>query len=357
MKNYDSSKNWQFFLNRPFGLFECSIWYEWYKLYSRKELAQLKSSDALFIEEAPKLVRHYRIKEDMEDFNKSIENLIRKNREKCVQWLKKGQNISDEAKDKIKKGKEAFTLIQDAIDFLMKTAIFTITFPHVLRNTLEKSNITDDELVKLSEDIRKESHYPGILKEIIKPMALDILKRKDDNFEISDLDFITYNELLNDRIDVISERKSSHSKERFIYEIINDKEKICWTNSPGKIISELENLGAAENKFVMGQIACKGYAKGIARIITTIDGKGANFNNGDILITINSNPNLMTLIKKAAAIIADEGGVASHASIISRELNIPCIIATKNATKIIKDGDYVEVDANEGVVKIIKSKK
>jgi pyruvate,water dikinase len=59
-------------------------------------------------------------------------------------------------------------------------------------------------------------------------------------------------------------------------------------------------------------------------------------------------------MKKAIAFITDEGGITCHAAIIARELKKPCIIGTKIATKVLKDGDLVEVDANKGVVKIIK---
>jgi pyruvate,water dikinase len=55
--------------------------------------------------------------------------------------------------------------------------------------------------------------------------------------------------------------------------------------------------------------------------------------------------------KKAGAIITDEGGILSHAAVISRELNIPSVIGTKIATEILKDGDMVEVDANRGLIK------
>jgi pyruvate,water dikinase len=60
-------------------------------------------------------------------------------------------------------------------------------------------------------------------------------------------------------------------------------------------------------------------------------------------------------MKKAAAIETDVGGITSHAAIVSRELQIPCVIGTGNATKIIKDGDRVEVDANNGFVKLLKN--
>jgi len=59
-------------------------------------------------------------------------------------------------------------------------------------------------------------------------------------------------------------------------------------------------------------------------------------------------------MKKAVAVITDEGGITCHAAIVSRELKIPCIVGTKIATRVLKDGDKVEVDADKGVVKIIK---
>jgi pyruvate, water dikinase len=61
-------------------------------------------------------------------------------------------------------------------------------------------------------------------------------------------------------------------------------------------------------------------------------------------------------MKKASAIITDEGGITSHAAIVSREMKKPCVIGTKIATKILKDGDLVEVDADRGIVNILKKK-
>ncbi len=65
-------------------------------------------------------------------------------------------------------------------------------------------------------------------------------------------------------------------------------------------------------------------------------------------------PEFVPLMKIAAAIVTDEGGVTSHAAIISRELQKPCLIATRSATKNFRDGDLLEVNANHGYVKLIK---
>jgi len=60
------------------------------------------------------------------------------------------------------------------------------------------------------------------------------------------------------------------------------------------------------------------------------------------------------VMKKAKAIIADEGGITCHAAIVSRELSVPCIVGTQISTQVLKDGDLVEVDANKGIIRKIK---
>ena len=76
---------------------------------------------------------------------------------------------------------------------------------------------------------------------------------------------------------------------------------------------------------------------------------------GDILVADTTSPELMFACKKAAAIITNQGGLMSHAAIVSRELSIPCVVGTKIATQVLKDGMEVEVDAENGVVKILNN--
>lgn len=102
-----------------------------------------------------------------------------------------------------------------------------------------------------------------------------------------------------------------------------------------------------------GTSACKGKVTAKANIIlTTAD--FPKFKTGDVLVTEMTRPEFVPLMKQAAAILTDEGGLTCHAAIVSRELGIPCIVGTKTATRILKDGDLVEVDAEKGIVKIIK---
>jgi phosphohistidine swiveling domain-containing protein len=101
-----------------------------------------------------------------------------------------------------------------------------------------------------------------------------------------------------------------------------------------------------------GQTAQPGFATGVVKIIIRAKDMG-KMQKGDILVSIATDPDVVPAMKKAAAIITEQGGITSHAAIVSRELGTPCIIGTKIATKILKDGDIVEVDANKGTVRKI----
>jgi pyruvate,water dikinase len=86
---------------------------------------------------------------------------------------------------------------------------------------------------------------------------------------------------------------------------------------------------------------------GKARIVTSIKGISA-IQKGDIIVTTMTDPDWVPVMKKAAGIITDLGGRTCHAAIVSRELNTPAIVGTKNATKTIKDGEIVTIDCSQG---------
>mgnify|MGYP001576008055 CR=1 FL=1 len=107
-----------------------------------------------------------------------------------------------------------------------------------------------------------------------------------------------------------------------------------------------------KNDELKGQIACRGNVQGIVRVVfDPRDDRG--FRQGDVLVTSMTRPEFVPLMKRAGAVVTNEGGITCHAAIVSRELNIPCIIGTKIATQVLKDGDLVEVDADNGIVRKI----
>ncbi|MBU0597977.1 hypothetical protein KKF61_03185 [Patescibacteria group bacterium] len=103
---------------------------------------------------------------------------------------------------------------------------------------------------------------------------------------------------------------------------------------------------------VQGVCACPGNIEGQVRVVVN-DKDFRLMKKGEILITNNTTPEFVPLMKKARAVVTEQGGMTTHAAIVSRELGVPCVIGTKNATLVFKTGDRVKVNALKGVVKKI----
>lgn len=104
---------------------------------------------------------------------------------------------------------------------------------------------------------------------------------------------------------------------------------------------------------LVGTCGNGGYAIGRVRIIRG-PSEVAKMKPREVLVAPYTDHELVPAIRLASAIVTEEGGILAHAAVISREFNIPCVIGTKIATKVFKDGDMVEVDATRGVVRKIK---
>lgn len=147
-------------------------------------------------------------------------------------------------------------------------------------------------------------------------------------------------------------------RERIKHYLMLMTQKTCKIISDKKEIEEFIKQELKEEikiKVLKGNTAYPGIVKGKIKIIRIIKDIG-KLEKGEILVTSMTTPDMTIAVRKTAAIVTDEGGITCHAAIISRELNIPCIIGTKIATKVLKDGDLVEVDAGKGIVKILKKK-
>lgn len=136
-------------------------------------------------------------------------------------------------------------------------------------------------------------------------------------------------------------------REQYHAEFVHGAYTVRW-GSWGPVREKVEGMGE-----IKGTIGCRGHAKG--RVVVVIDMPDMkNVQPGDILVAPYTNPNMVPAMERSSAIVTNIGGMTSHAAIVSREFNKPCIIGTEIATQILKDGDIVEVDANIGVVRILQ---
>lgn len=108
-----------------------------------------------------------------------------------------------------------------------------------------------------------------------------------------------------------------------------------------------------DKQTLRGISASKGIYEGVVRVIPEIK-NDPNFEEGEILVTHLTEPPMVIMMNKAGAIITDIGGVTSHAGIVSRELGIPCVVATKTGTTDLKTGMRVRVDGDNGEVTILE---
>jgi len=152
-------------------------------------------------------------------------------------------------------------------------------------------------------------------------------------------------------------------KENFGGEILKRANKsVMFGNSKKTVILIGNEVDLLKKKFfsvslkknLNGRVASKGIAAGkVCVVLSPKDFR--KMKKGNILVVKNTNPDYLFLMKLAGAIVAEEGGLTSHVSVTSRELGVPCIVGIEDVTKILKDGAYVEVDANKGIIKSIKN--
>jgi phosphohistidine swiveling domain-containing protein len=224
-----------------------------------------------------------------------------------------------------------------------------------LNDAFAKTPEVPDEIYKTRK--RNEMAF-GLFQTKFEIMCQKILK-KINNMTLEDFKYLTADEIVKvletgKRPDeIIDERKSlvimnllpsfeiiTGERAKQIFDAIrNNEEKY----SPTEGVTEIKGSTVFGKEKVRGK----------AQVVTDYD-KIELFEADNILVTPSTLPKYNHIYKKAKAIITDEGGILAHASIVCREFKVPGIIGTKVATKIIKDGDMIELDTGKGIIKIIK---
>ncbi|QQG52371.1 MAG: hypothetical protein HY931_03520 [Candidatus Falkowbacteria bacterium] len=216
-------------------------------------------------------------------------------------------------------------------------------YSHLIKLAKHSAEFRDDKkkLLLLAVDLM-DSWLKGIC-----------LKNK---FTYKDLRWLTIDEVkklvFDNKIEYLAKAKSYEKNRRRLglmlspgYQDVSDK---FW-----KKVVKLNDKN--ENNILHGIPASPGFYRGKIKVILDVCLGAKQFKNGEILVTSMTRPEFLPLMSKAAAFITEEGGISCHAAIVAREMKKPCIIGIKNATKILKNGDIVEVDAKRGIVtKLIK---
>ncbi len=150
----------------------------------------------------------------------------------------------------------------------------------------------------------------------------------------------------------INERMNYH-----ILYVMDETKKVEWFIGEKARVYR-ESLDIEEEKISgelgwHGSCACPGEVEGEVKIINTPE-EMEKMNKGDIMLALTTYPSLLPAMKKAAAIVTEDGGITCHAAIVAREFRIPCVVGVKKISAFLKDGDWINVNATEGKIQKIE---
>ncbi len=351
MKKVFKTNDWVPYLTRPFDLFITSLWQSWYESRHMLNALDFKMDDVLCIEVSKNLVSQYRTRSQLELLKKNYTKLIKERPKKLKKLLRHGLKLGLKAKFFLKKGPGSFVNLREALNFFNELTFYTTVFPNFPSIVLNPSDKLPPTIARLTSELRSVSYYTPFLTKIIHPLVLKHLKTKGVRLSGTKSIMLTQDELWAKNVPNILKNRYKNKDKKFVYKKIKGTEHISWTLNVISIIKTIEGNTKNKISIIKGVGVFPGKVKAKAHVVLDFTNPGS-IKKGEILVSINSNPNLLTSIKKASALITDEGGITSHGAIISREFKIPCIIGTKVATKLIKEGDVIELDANSGIIKL-----
>lgn len=297
---------------------------------------------------------------------------------KLSSWLKKSQKnvqcileacnyyITNSKKIKVKKVKttsseKAFGKINELISLFIEGCAGLISVYWLSewndQNLKEgKEPLFPQEIIKKAKEIRENDTFFDDSVELVYNY-LDIIS-ENEHWPKEVMKFLLLSEL-KEAIDSkqINFNKINQRKKGYAY---FDKKLFLADELPEMLQRysyKLNELKSSEKKsnVIKGVMASPGFVLG--RIVRIFNREQLNkINYGDILVAPMTTPWYVPAMEKAIAFVTDEGGILCHATITAREMKKPCIIGTKIATKVLKDGDLVEVDADKGIVNVIKRK-
>lgn len=125
---------------------------------------------------------------------------------------------------------------------------------------------------------------------------------------------------------------------------------IDYSPSLGKMYGDFEVKAPQKSPHLSGMVGSRGKVKAPVCIIKNFDSDVDGFIDGSVLVCEVTTPDYVPLMQRASAIVTDQGGILSHAAIVAREMGKPCIVGTQHATKQLKNGQMVTVDAEIGVI-------
>lgn len=162
--------------------------------------------------------------------------------------------------------------------------------------------------------------------------------------------------LPNEDLNKVNPRELALRREFSVIECFPNGAAVAHTGvEANEFVSKNLGGGATRSNSLKGEPACKrGIVRGRVKLVFALADLEL-MEPSAIVVTPMTKVDFVPLLRKASAIVTDEGGVTSHAAIVSRELGIPCIVGTRDATEVLRDGDEIEVNSDSGEIKVLRN--
>ena len=251
-------------------------------------------------------------------------------------------------------------LLTENYKYYSKTEFFYIDEAYRLKeqNPVIAQNLKEFESIKNDSRAKMNLIFfqPGSYRKAF-------LKKISAQFGVSLEDLSSYGkqDVVNLFSDIrLSEKDTNERKDSYLMDGKNNEIKYFQGQEAKEMIARFYSGERKEENLLKGTIVSKGKVTAPVTVIrfgnnafSRLSETIAKMPQGNVLVADTTGPELLLACKKASAILTNQGGMMSHAAIVSRELNIPCIVGLKTVTDLLKDGDMVEVDAEKGIVRKI----
>ena len=356
----DRAEPWQLLVRRPMTLLEVSIVGHWVDSEHAGADFGLHCDRFLAIQDTAGMATTFLSRAAMEAGLAHILELDRTERPRLIAMLERGHEVFTRGTARMERG-VGFTDLDEAAEYLIDVGKYTVSLPAWTLIALEGGHVDDPRVHELAEGLRARSLYPRVAHDLVAPIVQERARRLGFARPERAPELTTWKEVHRGDLDrsTLDERLTAVERgERFVFQILGQRDHVRFVSETGYLLmreaGQRQIVPADDPDRIAGQAAWPGVHRGRARVVLSSNPEGYSLAEGEVLVSIQSNPNLMPLLRHAGAIVTDDGGVACHAGIICRELKIPTVIGTGRATSTIRDGDLVEVDATSQVVRILE---
>lgn len=305
---------------------------------------------------------------------------------KIVSMMKKEDDFNPSVLNKVKKHIEEYSwlpmrwLMGEPMQEKDVIARLKSAFMDNFKEKLEELEGQPNEIKKESEEIMEqlklnpeEKQLVLLLKEyvFIRTFRSDMINKaflliisrleqaaKELGLSYNEVLLLSYGEIIDCLKSPEELRKIKVEERKKSWLLYRDAENIkVYSGKEAEKFAEEQGLSEETHEDVQevhGNTGYKGLISGRVKIVNNPN-EISKVEKGDILVAVMTFPSYIVAMERAAAFVTDEGGVLCHAAIVAREMKKPCVIATRNSTKVFRDGDLVEVDADNGVVRKINN--